>query len=303
MTLGHLLKNRRTELGKSIEQIATATRINVRVLKALEEDQYAELPAKAFTRGFIITYCRTLQLDPEKILSEYHDFLESKFQERPSKDQGHQGYTFETKENEQNRKVMVIFASIAGLFAILTLLFFKPQNHRHREKHKELTEDTVQTDASVPVEEIPGAKVVLASSPSPVVSATPISSPSPSPSPTPIVATSPSPSPSLNSDPLNKGDDLSTESASIRIQFEANENTLIHYRSDQKKPSSITLRKGKQLVIKGMDQIQVQTLNPERLKYQVRFKNKPSGGPTEMKEKGLEIRSDGTLQTSNAGSL
>ena len=51
MTLGQVLKNNRLELGKSIEQIATATRIHVKVLKALEEDQYGELPARAFTRG------------------------------------------------------------------------------------------------------------------------------------------------------------------------------------------------------------------------------------------------------------
>ena len=138
MTLGQLLKSKRLELGKSVEQIATATRIHTKVLRALEEDRYGELPARAFTRGFIITYCKALQLDPNKIIRDYHDFLESKFAERPEKDHGHQGYAFEGKETEQNKRWMIISASAAAFFAVLTLLFFKPQNHKHKEKHKEL---------------------------------------------------------------------------------------------------------------------------------------------------------------------
>ena len=141
MTLGQLLKNRRTELGKSLEQLSAATKIHAKTLAAIENDHYAELPARAFARGFIVAYCKALKLNPEQVMKDYHDFLESKFSERPDRDQGHQGYVFEGKELEQNKRWLVIGATVAGVFAIAVLLVFKPQNHKRKEKHKEFAEE------------------------------------------------------------------------------------------------------------------------------------------------------------------
>ncbi len=148
MSLGKVLHTRRVELAKSLEQISAATRIHIRILKAIEEDHYAELPARAFTRGFITAYCKALKLNPEQILTDHHDFLESKFAERQDRDQGHHGYAFEGKELEQNKRGLYILAGVAGLFAIIVLLVFKPQNHKRKEKHKELTQTSAKTETS-----------------------------------------------------------------------------------------------------------------------------------------------------------
>lgn len=330
MTLGQVLKSKRLELGKSVEQIATATRIHVKVLKALEEDHYSDLPARAFTRGFIVAYCKALQLDSDQFLRDYHDFLESKFAERPEKDHGHHGYAFESKETEQNKRWMIISASVAAFFAILTLLFFKPQNHKHKEKHKELIaeeaeittetaalnpaatpsvtpEVTISTATATPT---PSTVAVATVSATPAASstpvATPITTPTPtvaiaSPTPTPIAAVA---SPTPKEDPLSKGDDLLQKDAKIKIVILAVEDTLIHYHSDQRKPFSIMLRKDKQLVIKAMDLIRVETASPERLKYKLNFKNKATSGEyLEFKQERLELRPDGTENTFNAGAL
>ena len=148
MTLGNLLKSRREELGKSIEQISVATKIHIKVLTAIENDLYGELPARTFTRGFIAADCKALRLNADQTLIDYHDFLESKFAERPDRDQGHQGYVFEGKELEQNRRWLIFGASVAGIFAIAVLLVFKPQNHKRKEKHKEFAEETVAAEGS-----------------------------------------------------------------------------------------------------------------------------------------------------------
>lgn len=328
MTLGQVLKSKRLELGKSIEQIATATRIHVKVLSALEEDQYGQLPARAFTRGFIISYCKALQINPEEILRDYHDFLESKYAERPEKDHGHHGYAFEGKEMEQNKRWMVISASVLAFFVVLTLLFFKPQNHRHKEKHKELiAEETdmiaANTEAAsgtpaVPTNPeaataTPTATAVATTSPvaapvtTPAPSATPITTPTATPvatpTATPTPASSPSPSATPQEDPLNKGDGMLPKDVGVKVVFEALEDTLIHYHSDDRKPYSIMLRKGKQLVIKATDVIKVETKNPEQLKYKLNFKNKPGTGYNNFEDQRLELRSDGTKKSFDAGSL
>jgi cytoskeleton protein RodZ len=147
VTLGQLLKSKRSELGRSLEQISAATKIHTKILSALEEDQYSELPARTFTRGFIVTYTKALKLDSEQVLKEYHDFLESKFAERHDRDKGHQGYVFEGKELEQNKRWMIIGATVAAVFAISVFLVFKPQNHHRNEKHKEFAEESTPTPA------------------------------------------------------------------------------------------------------------------------------------------------------------
>ena len=335
MTLGQVLKSKRLELGKSIEQIATSTRIHVKVLKALEEDQYADLPARAFTRGFIIAYCKALQIDFEQILRDYHDFLESKFSERPEKDHGHQGYAFEGKEQEQTRRWQFIIAGGAAFFMVLALLFFKPQNRKHKEKHKELIAEEAEmaaTEAALSPSPMPGDSVlittgtpgvsptvsnaVVTASPTeastttvpsivvPMVSATiapsvaPTATPTPSPSATPEASATP-----LKEDPLNKGDGLLPKEVGIKIVFQATEDALVHYHADQRAPFSLMLRKGKQLVIKATTLIRVETDSPEHLKYKLNFKNKQPTAFSELKEGHLELRSDGTESTFDAGSL
>jgi cytoskeletal protein RodZ len=313
VTLGQLLKDRRNELGKSIEQIATATRIHVKVLTALEEDQYSLLPARAFTRGFIITYCKALQLNPDEIMKSYHDFLDSKFSERPEKDQGHHGYAFESSENDQKNKGLIIVASIAAFFAIVTLLFFKPQNHKRREKHKELiaeevelaaaeaqlkaASDALQGTASPPAAAsspaaspvITASPIVASTSPTPSASTTIMANATPAASPMASPTTSPSPA-----DLMNKGDTITADSIGVKVNFQALEDVIIRYRSDDRPLSGLNLRKDKQLVIKATNEIEFETSNPEKLKFKTSFKNKPGSAYQDLKEGHLKIKSDGT---------
>jgi cytoskeletal protein RodZ len=150
VTLGQHLKNRRQELGRSLEQVSALTRIHIKILTAIEEDLYSELPARAFTRGFIVNYAKALKLEPNQILSTFHDFLEEKFSERPDRDLGHQGYAFEGKELEQNRRWMMFGGGLAAVFALAVLLIFKPENHKRKEKHKEFEAEVDETAGIAP---------------------------------------------------------------------------------------------------------------------------------------------------------
>lgn len=190
MTLGQTLRERRQELGKSIEQISAATRIHVRILSALEEDRYADLPARTFTRGFIASYCKALRLDSNQVFQDFHEFLEERFRERQDKDQGHQGYVFEGKELEQNRRGLIILASIAAFFAIAVLLVFKPQNHHRKEKHKEYStsDQPPETEPAPESDELIDLTASPTAAPSASVATSPVFSSSTTPAPSSTVA-------------------------------------------------------------------------------------------------------------------
>lgn len=71
-SLGQLLRRTRTEQGLSFEEAVDSTKISPNNLRALEEDDYANLPADAFVNGFYGIYARYLSLDPEDIRNRYN---------------------------------------------------------------------------------------------------------------------------------------------------------------------------------------------------------------------------------------
>ncbi len=69
--LGENLRREREMRGVSLEEISEATKISIRFLEAIENEEFAKLPGGIFTRSFIRTYARYLGLDDERILAEY----------------------------------------------------------------------------------------------------------------------------------------------------------------------------------------------------------------------------------------
>lgn len=62
----------REKLGLSVNDIAVATKINPRILKALEAGDREGLPANIFSRGFIRSYALYLKIDAQPILDAYN---------------------------------------------------------------------------------------------------------------------------------------------------------------------------------------------------------------------------------------
>lgn len=70
-TFGENLRREREMRAVTLEEIAESTKISTRLLKALESDQFSELPGGVFTRSFIRAYAQYLGLDEEHVLAEY----------------------------------------------------------------------------------------------------------------------------------------------------------------------------------------------------------------------------------------
>ena len=61
--------------GLTVDGIASATRIPVRYIEALDRDDLRALPARPYLRGFVAAYGRELGLDPAEAVSRYFAHL------------------------------------------------------------------------------------------------------------------------------------------------------------------------------------------------------------------------------------
>lgn len=68
---GEHLRREREMRGVSLEEIATATRIQGKFLEAIEAEEWERLPGGVFNRGFVKSMAHYLGLDEEAILGEY----------------------------------------------------------------------------------------------------------------------------------------------------------------------------------------------------------------------------------------
>lgn len=66
---GTMLREARERLGLSVADAADQTKLAPRQIEALEADDYANLPEMAFVRGFVRSYAKILQLDPQPLLA------------------------------------------------------------------------------------------------------------------------------------------------------------------------------------------------------------------------------------------
>jgi cytoskeletal protein RodZ len=205
-TLGEFLKSERERRGLTIEQTSSATKIGLKILRQLEADQYVDLPALPFVRGFIRNYGKFLGLDGEKLLQEYAGFLDAHANERPKRDAGHSGYAFERPEGEQSRKIL--WGVMAGMlvFGGAVVFLFKPslkrKHHGHVDKMKPgggVDSESGEEGTTPNPEPSVNASAAPSASPTPNGSGTP--APFVTPVPTAAVAAVSAPSPTPTSIP------------------------------------------------------------------------------------------------------
>ena len=85
-TLGQRLRREREAKGVSLADIANQTRIGARLLKAIEEEDFEQLPGGIYNKAFLRQYVSFLGLDEEQALREY-DLLTGSAQETPPSQQ------------------------------------------------------------------------------------------------------------------------------------------------------------------------------------------------------------------------
>ncbi len=73
---GSYLKHERELRGFSLEEIATKTKISIHFLRALENNQFDDLPEKVFIKGYIRSFARVIGSDEHEMLNAFDDTLD-----------------------------------------------------------------------------------------------------------------------------------------------------------------------------------------------------------------------------------
>ncbi len=72
-SLGDFLRDARKKQNISLEDARDSTKLSLPILKYIESNDFENMPAEAFCRGFYVMYAKYLQLDHTEVLARYLD--------------------------------------------------------------------------------------------------------------------------------------------------------------------------------------------------------------------------------------
>jgi cytoskeletal protein RodZ len=74
---GKILKEGREKTGQTLSEVSLATKINLKVLEAMEKGDKTSLPPVTFLRGFVRSYAKYLKLDEDAIMQSFFEEMGS----------------------------------------------------------------------------------------------------------------------------------------------------------------------------------------------------------------------------------
>lgn len=130
-TPGRILKMERERLGLSSEEIAIRLRLRVGVIEALERDDYREMAADVFMKGYLRSYAKLLNLEPEGVMQAF-DALGMEHKPKPAVSHLWQNLSPAEKKEKPFKAMIMISAGFAALLCCFwlanTLIFNKKNN-------------------------------------------------------------------------------------------------------------------------------------------------------------------------------
>ena len=262
-SLGSYLKRQREERHTSMEQIAYATRIGVKMLRALEDDDHASLPAPTFVRGYLQAFAKYLKIDTQDLLTRYQDYLAAS-PENSSRAAIKSHYLYvKERYQEKHRLVLVTLLSMAMLSVAGTYFVLKAKKgHGRHSSHasdskknnannlengstptgeaeetksqetQDLSTNHASTEKELPHSEPP---VAIAEKPEPVVAA----------------ATAGPVSPGLTVLPDAVQPPSHEAKTKFNLLLKADKDVWLRYQIDEGEVKELTLREGKAMLLKA----------------------------------------------------
>ena len=68
---GRELKQLREKIGLELQTVSKETKISLKILESLEEENFEKLPALVYLKGFLKSYAQCLGLDSQKVVEDY----------------------------------------------------------------------------------------------------------------------------------------------------------------------------------------------------------------------------------------
>jgi len=277
-SFGQKLKLEREKRNITLEQISVSTKIGIRMLQALEEDKFNQLPGGIFNKGFVRAYSRFLGIDEDQTIADYlqasGDALPASMETAAHEDGSRENAVREdaARENRDRDKVSRLEASADapprqvpwGVFAgalLIVALALSFWSHRRREYMREAVRPMPATTATQVSPQVPGSDLPTTNSPK-TSSPTGVS--------TPPVA------------PKTTHDLAPTSSAATPGEFtvviQAREESWTTITADGKTISSELLPAGSERVVRGRKEITIRTGNAGGVDFRFNEKKVDTGG-------------------------
>lgn len=161
-SFGLRLKQEREKKSVTLDDISLSTKISTRMLRALEEEHFDQLPGGIFNKGFIRAYARCLGMDEEQAIADYLAAISPPGKKSENDDQAP---VLEPPSREELREKDDGAAGLPwGIFAVALLIValgFAAWGYYSRESQKGTRDSAVP---AVPAPDVPPAPV---SEPSP----------------------------------------------------------------------------------------------------------------------------------------
>ncbi|MBZ5628429.1 MAG: DUF4115 domain-containing protein [Acidobacteriia bacterium] len=252
-SFGERLQREREMRGITLEEIAEATKIGTRSLRALEEQDFDKLPGGIFNKGFVRAYSRYLGLDEEQAVADYLAALAEAqaagkvTRQEPNASGGGPDRNIFISEDDDSEPMRLPLGPIAVLVLIAVLLY---SGWRYYRLHG-----------------LPNLRHVRAASqqPSPPAKAAPLAvQPQTAPANAPA-ATTPQPAahpPSLGANPVSRGAVPPAQQADgFAVRVKAKEDTWVSIVADGKPMMSGMLPLGAEKTVHAQRSLVLKTGN------------------------------------------
>jgi cytoskeleton protein RodZ len=123
-TPGALLKAAREEQGLSVVDVAARLCLSVQFIEGIERDDYSQMSARAYARGYVMSYAHLLKI-PEEDIAPALNSVPMEFAPPPNTivlDSEHAVPIYESVESPQRRSGMLLWSSIIVLIVLIGLV-------------------------------------------------------------------------------------------------------------------------------------------------------------------------------------
>ena len=285
-SFGEKLKQEREKRKITLEQISSSTKIGTRMLQALEEGKFNQLPGGIFNKGFVRAYSRVVGLDEDQTVAEYlqasGDAAPVSTEIAPREDGA--------RENEENISRLEAASGAHprqlpwGLFAALLLLIalaLSLWSHRQRERARQTL--PVPTSAVAPLPAAPSSGDASGKVSNPIDNENRASGSSTAGSSTTGSSTAGSPtngSP-INRPPVGESAPAAAPAATpgeFTVVIQAQQESWTSITADGKPVASPVLAAGSNLAINGRKEIVVKVGNAGGVNFRFNGKKVDAGG-------------------------
>jgi len=129
VSLGEELKREREFREISLREISDATKINLRMLEAIETNDFKMLPGGIFNRNFIRAYAEFIGLDPEIAVRKYQVQMSEEVLDTVTPGLIHTALVKEVQESDRRNKLIYVLIVILVVGTVLLAFWiYKKKN-------------------------------------------------------------------------------------------------------------------------------------------------------------------------------